>query len=142
MNPLAQAIAGALIQFVWQGFLMAFAVSVAMVLLRNREPRFRYGVYCIALLALGIIPVITAIALYDPLASNQPGPAALTLTIRAVWNGGGASAGALERWLTAAQPWILELWLAGVAFLSLRLAWAGRRIAALGRSGAPAGWLV
>src|SRR6185312_10746867 len=121
MTPLAQAITGALLHFVWQGFLVAFAVSVAMVVLRNQSPRIRYGVYCVALLALGSIPVITAIALCDPLASNQPGPAALTLTIRAVWHGSSASAGALERWLTAAQPWILELWLAGVAFLSLRL---------------------
>src|SRR3569833_13448 len=105
MNPLAQAITEALIQFVWQGFLGAFAVSVAMVLLRNRNPRIRYGVCCLALLALGIIPVITAIALYDPLVSSQAGQAAITLTIRGVWNGSAASASALDRWLTAAQPW-------------------------------------
>src|SRR6185312_136186 len=137
MTPLAQALAGALIQSVWQGFLVAFAVSVAMILLRNQNPRIRYVVYCLALLALGVIAVITAIALYDPLATNQAGPAAITLTIRGVWNGSAESAGALDRWLPAAQPWILELWLAGVAFLSLRLAWTGRRISALRRSGAP-----
>jgi TonB family protein len=142
MTPLAQAITGALIQFVWQGFLAAFAVSVAMVLLRNQSPRLRYGVYCLALLALGFVPVITAIALYDPLASNHPGPAAIRLTIRAVWTGSAASAGALERWFAAAQPWILELWLAGVAFLSLRLAWTGRRLSALRRSSTPPNSLV
>jgi len=142
MTPLAQAITGALIQFVWQGFLVAFVVSMATVLLRNRNPRIRYGVYCFALLALAIIPVITAIALYDPLAPSQAGPAAITLTIRGVWSGNTVSADALDRWLTAAQPWILELWLAGVAFLSLRLAWTGRRISALRRSGAPPNSLV
>lgn len=142
MTPLAQAITGALIQFVWQGFLVAFAVSMATVLLRNRNPRTRYGVYCFALLALAIIPVITAIALYDPLAPSQAGPAAITLTIRGVWSGNTVSADALDRWLTGAQPWILELWLAGVAFLSLRLAWTGRRISALRRSGAPPNSLV
>src|SRR6185312_1761968 len=142
MTPLAQAITGALIQFVWQGFLAAFAVSVAMVILRHRSPRLRYGVYCLALLALGTVPVITAIGLYDPLASNQPGPAAITLTIRAVWNRSGVSPGALDRWFAAAQPWILEVWLAGVAFLSLRLAWTGRRVSVLRRSGAPPNSLV
>jgi len=142
MTPLAQAITGALIQFVWQGFLAAFALSVAMVILRHRSPRLRYGVYCLALLALGTVPVITAIGLYDPLASNQPGPAAITLTIRAVWNRSGVSPGALDRWFAAAQPWILEVWLAGVAFLSLRLAWTGRRVSVLRRSGAPPNSLV
>jgi beta-lactamase regulating signal transducer with metallopeptidase domain len=142
MTPLAQAIAGALIQFVWQGFLAAFAVSLAMFLLRHASPRVRYLAYCLALLALGIVPVITAIALYDPLASNRPGPASITLTIRAVWSGGLPAASALNRWLIAAQPWILDVWIAGVAFLSLRLIWTGRRIAALRRSGAPPNSLV
>ncbi len=142
MTPLAQAIAAALIQFVWQGFLVAFAVSVAMVFLRNHNPRIRYAVYCIALLAIGILPVITAIALYDPLVSNVAGQAAITLTIRGAWSGSAATAGALDRWLTAAQPWILELWLAGVAFLSARLAWTSRRISALRRSGTPPNSLV
>jgi TonB family protein len=142
MTPLAQAITAALIQFVWQGFLAAFAVSVAMVLLRSSSPRIRYGVYCLALLALGIVPVVTGIALYDPLATNQPGPASITLTIRAVWKGSVSSAGLLDRWFAAAQPWILEAWLAGVAFLSLRLAWTGRRISMLRRSSAPPDSLI
>lgn len=142
MTPIAHAITGALIQFVWQGFLAAFAVSVAMFVLRNQSPRIRYAVYCIALFALAIVPVVTAVALYDPLASNHPAPAPITLTIRAVWNGHAPSASALNRWLESAQPWILEIWLAGVAFLSLRLAWTGRRISALRRSGEPPNTLV
>ncbi len=90
MTALAQAISGALVQFVWQGFLVAFGLSVAMFLLRGSDPRIRYLISCAALFILAALPVATAIALYDPLASNAPGPAALTLTIRSVWNHSGA----------------------------------------------------
>ena len=38
MTPLAQAISGALVQFVWQGFLVSLLVSVAMFLLRRQRP--------------------------------------------------------------------------------------------------------
>jgi beta-lactamase regulating signal transducer with metallopeptidase domain len=48
----------------------------------------------------------------------------------------------LDRWFAAAQPWILETWLAGVAFLSLRLAWTGRHISMLRRCSAPPDSLI
>ncbi len=143
MTPLAQAVSGALLQFVWQGFLVAFLVSVAMYLLRKQGPQIRYLIYCAALLILAALPVITAIALYDPFASARPGPATITLTIRGVWNGGvSPAAGFIERWLTAAEPWILPVWILGVAFLSLRLAWLGTRVSGLKRSGGPPDRLI
>jgi beta-lactamase regulating signal transducer with metallopeptidase domain len=139
MTPLAQAISGALVQFVWQGFLTAFFVSAAAFLLRKRSPNARYLVYCLGLLILAALPVVTAIALYDPQAEN-PGPAAFTLTIQGVWNGSVSPAAlSLEHWLNASQvasqTWILRLWIVGVIFLSLRLAWLGVRVSALRRSG-------
>src|SRR5580698_5623706 len=123
MTPLAQAISGALVQFVWQGFLVSLLVSVAMFLLRKQRPDVRYAVYCVALLVLVALPVVTAVTIYDPLsADTNPGPAAITLTIRAVWNGPASPvADFMEKWLNASQPWVLRLWMLGVAFLSTRL---------------------
>ena len=137
MSPLAQAISGALVQFVWQGFLIAFALSVVLFLLRGSDPRIRYLISCGALLVLAVLPVATAIALYDPLASNAPGPAALTLTIRAVWNHTAAGVPNFMSSLNAAQPWILRFWILGVTLLSMRLAYLSLRVSALRRSGTP-----
>lgn len=132
MTPLAQAIAEALVQFVWQGVLVAIVAAVATFLLRKQSPNVRYLVYCLALLALAALPVITAITLYDPLSAPKPGAAAITLTIRAVWNG------SVPAGFNLSQPWVLRIWLLGVAFLSLRLAWQGARIRSLRRAGQPA----
>lgn len=148
MTPLAQAISVALVQFVWQGFLVWLLVSAAMFVLRKSGPHVRYLVYSVALCVLAVLPVFTAAALYDPLAAHQPGAAAITLTIRAVWNGSVSPAARfMERWLNASQPglfqlWVLRIWILGVAFLSLRLAWLGTRVSSLRRSGKPAGRLI
>ena len=152
MTPLARAISGALVQFVWQGLLVSILVAAAGFLLRKSDPRIRYFLYCVSLFALAVLPIMTAAALYDPLAGNvATGPADITLTIRAVWNGS-VSPGALflRHWLdesqpafdSAFQPWILRIWIIGVAFFSLRLAWLASRVATLRRSGGPATGLI
>jgi TonB family protein len=133
MTPLAQAISEALVQFIWQGILVSLVVAAAAFLLRKQGPNVRYLVYCLALLSLAALPVITAIQLYDPLSAGKPGAAAITLTIRAVWNGAMSPAA-----LGVSQPLVLRLWLLGVAFLSLRLAWLGARIRSLRHAGKPA----
>jgi TonB family protein len=140
MTPLAQAISGALLQFVWQGLLVGLLVTVAGFLLRTRQPNTRYLLYCVALCAFAALPVITAIALYDPLPGNAPAHhPAVTLTIRAVWNGAATPAASFAKWLDASQPWVFRIWIIGVTFLSLRLAWLAARVASLRRSGEPAG---
>ena len=143
MTPLAQAISEALLQFLWQGLLVALLVSVTLYLLRNRGPNIRYLVCCIALLACAALPVITAIALYDPLSGVQAGPAATTLTIRAAWNGSVSPIALyLERAIETLQPslqaWMLRVWILGVAFFSLRLAWLGVHVSKLRRTASPA----
>ena len=143
MTPITQAISGALIQFIWQGFFVSLAVAAAMFLLRKQSPQLRYVIGCAALLTLAALPLITAVALYDPYATNHPGPAAVTLTIRSVWNGSlSPTALSVQRWLDRAQPWMLQGWILGVAFLSIRLAWLGARISQLRKSGGPANSLT
>ena len=73
MTPLAQAITEALVQFIWQGILVSLVVAAAAFLLRRQSPNVRYLLYCVALLALAALPVITAIELYDPLSANRSG---------------------------------------------------------------------
>lgn len=140
MTPLAQAISEALLQFVWQGFIVSLIVAAVAYLLRKNSPNLRYLVYCCGLLLLAALPVITAIELYDPLSAAKPGPAAVTLTIKAVWSGSVSPiARLMAQWLDVSQPWVLRFWLLGVAFLSLRLAWLGARITSLRHSGRRAG---
>lgn len=133
MTPMAQALSEALLQFVWQGFVVWLFLWAALFLLRKHSPNVRYLVSCAALALLAVFPVVTALALYDPVASNKIGSAAaITLTIRAVWPG------TLSPIMPVAQVWMLRAWLLGVVYLSLRLAWTGAQISSLRRSGAPA----
>ena len=138
MNPVAQALAGALVQFVWQGFLVFVALRIVLHLLRKNSPEVRYSVCCAALVLLAVLPIVTAFSLYE--SSTPDGvTAAITVTIRAAWSG---STPLAQRWIAANQPilqtWILRIWLFGVALLSMRLAWGGGRIASLRRSAKPA----
>ena len=125
MTPLAQAISEALMQFVWQGFLVSLTASIAAGLFR-RAIRLRVLIYCAAMMVLAALPVITAIEVFDPLSANsvtQSGAAVITLTIHVVWNGDSFPlAACLRNLIDIGQPWILPAWLAGVRF---RLAMAG-----------------
>ena len=134
MTPVAQAVTGALLQFVWQGCLGAALLWVVLFLLRKHSPNARYLAACAALALLAILPFVTAFGLYTPATVSRES-AVLTLTIRAVWSG---NLPAPQRWLAAAQPWILRLWLLGVTFLSIRLVWTGARIASLRQAATPA----
>ncbi len=134
MTPIAQAVTGALLQFVWQGCLVAALLWAALFLLRKHSPNARYLAACAALALLAILPFATAFGLYTPATVSRES-AVLTLTIRAVWSG---NLPAPQQFIAAAQPWILRLWLLGVTFLSIRLVWTGARIASLRQAATPA----
>ena len=138
MTPLAQAISAALLQFVWQGVALAIVWQMAMFALRKHSPSLRYAVSCAAMAAMAVLPVMTGLSMYDPSGAHDShsfGRAALTITIRALRSGRTAAPSA---WVSTLQPWILRVWIAGVLFLSLRLAWLGGRISSLRRASRPA----
>jgi TonB family protein len=137
MTPIAQSISTALVQFIWQGILIACLLWVVLFLLRNGSAGVRYFVSCVALAAMLVLPAITAYSLYDS-ASSASSNAALTLTIRAVWTGSVPAPSAWIATLAKLQPWVMWVWLAGVATLSFRLAWAGGQLAILRRLASPA----
>ena len=136
MTLIAQALSLALVQFVWQGTLVALSLWAGLHLFRHRSASARYILSCGALATLLALPALTTWSLYDSSSNlaSVASPTALTLTIRAVWAGTASTPG----WFLAMQPWVLWIWFAGVLCLSLRLAGAGIQIAALRRTARPA----
>jgi beta-lactamase regulating signal transducer with metallopeptidase domain len=138
MTPLAQAISAALLQFVWQGVLVTIVWQIVLFALRKHSPNLRYAASCVALAAMVALPVITGFTMYEPSDEHDFysfGKAAFTITIRALRSG---PVSAPSSWVSALQPWMLRVWIAGVLFLSFRLAWLGGRISSLRRASRPA----
>lgn len=63
MNPMIDLAGWTLIHFVWQGAAVAAIAAGLMWLLRHRSPVARYGVACVALIAMLAAPIITAMTL-------------------------------------------------------------------------------
>ena len=111
MTSLGQAVSAALIQFIWQGSVVALLLLVAEFVLQKRSAQSRYLAGCIALAFLAALPVATGFVLYRP--ATAPGT-----------RGSG-------------RDWTLLLWSAGVLIFSLRPAWSLTRVCALRRKGTP-----
>ena len=60
-SPSAQAIGWALLQFVWQGTLIALLTAVLLAALRRSGPDVRYVVSTIALALMLTMPVVTVV---------------------------------------------------------------------------------
>ena len=63
MNPMIDLAGWTLIHFVWQGAALAAIAGGLMWLLRHRSPEARYGVACVALIAMLAAPIVTAMTL-------------------------------------------------------------------------------
>ncbi len=123
------ALAAALLHFLWQGALIAFALWIALALLRRSVPNARYAACAAALVLMTAAPAVTTYALYE-----RPAPvraaAALMLALTAAP-------------ITPASPpldlrqWIVPVWAFGVAIFALRLAFAWRHVARLRRTANP-----
>ena len=74
--PLAQAIGWALLQFVWQGTLIALLTAALLAALRRSAADVRYVVSTIALTLMLTIPIVTVMqtVVIEPTVSS-PGPA-------------------------------------------------------------------
>lgn len=127
-TPAVQAIAWALVHFLWQGALVGIAAAAALSLLKKSSAAVRYAVTAGALLLMVALPVATAVRL----AGSAAGQTVLETPFRQASPsspvvGGVAGAGEEGRGdegLSATipppvMPWVLSLWLAGVAFLSI-----------------------
>ena len=61
LDRLVGAIAWTLVHSLWQGFLVATGLAVALVGLRGKSARSRYGVACTALLVMALLAAATVL---------------------------------------------------------------------------------
>lgn len=132
LEPLVSALGRTLVDFVWQGVLIAAAYAIARAILR--APRARLFAGQVALLSLAFAPLLTLSA---QLSAPQPSvatvlagdyvPQAIQIVV------GDSFDADLTRW----QYWLVAAWAAGVAVLSLRLWTQWRRLRRLCRQSLP-----
>jgi beta-lactamase regulating signal transducer with metallopeptidase domain len=138
MSAIAQALTAALLDFIWQGLLVAFLLWVALFALRKRAAQARYLAALVALAVLAVLPVATALLEYTapPASAVVVSPAAVTAAA--------AGSVAFERapqtgaWRASLQAWALPVWSFGVLIFALRAVWGCRRISAMRRRAVPA----
>jgi beta-lactamase regulating signal transducer with metallopeptidase domain len=131
------ALAWALLDFVWQGALVGLAAALLLGLLRSARPQTRYAVACAALLLCAAMPLAGALQRIGDThaATTALLPLAQADTRAAVSDSGAAlTTGRIALWeqsLQARLPLVILLWAAGAAALALRmmlgLLWVRRR---------------
>ncbi|KRC00610.1 M56 family metallopeptidase [Duganella sp. Root198D2] len=134
LNAVIPALGWSLLHFLWQGLLIGCVAALLLHALRNARPQARYLVACTALLMCAALPLAhfawrladaadtgyvlpapleaTAIAAIPGVAGGQGGEAALVdIDAMASW----------EYLLRRQMPWLVLLWAAGAALMTLRL---------------------
>jgi beta-lactamase regulating signal transducer with metallopeptidase domain len=127
-QPFCRALAAALLHFLWQGALVALLLAAANAALQKATARARYAAACAALAVMLLLPAATVWRLSSTgagpapvLRAFQSARAPATVPTSNPPSAMGPLATALTpRQLTAAEPWILLAWLAGVCVLSVR----------------------
>ena len=118
LNPLAQRLAWALVNFLWQGSLLGLLAWAVLSLARRRSPQVRYGLACLFMLLCLVLPIASILA-------QGPAPAALATSSRLLL--------ALQRQLHPWLPAILALWTVGAAAFALRALGCGLWLHRLGK---------
>jgi beta-lactamase regulating signal transducer with metallopeptidase domain len=158
-SALAAALSRSLVELLWQGALAALALAAALRFLRRASPEARYAVSVLALALVAALPVAgVAVELADRAAAREhaPGspPAAVPdsseASTRVETGAGGPAAEVVRTLRTCMQalrltlalpetvlPWVLPLWLAGVAILAVAHLGGWRRLRLLRRAAAP-----
>lgn len=141
--PWATRIAWSLLHFLWQGAILWLLAWASLSLVRRQGARTRYALACGFLAVCLAAPIITYAALAPtPTAQQvqapfQGVPSSVLLTSMP----GSEPAFVLPAvaWVQPRLPWILGLWLVGVAFLSLRAAGSLLWLRGLRKTGTCAG---
>lgn len=144
LNAVIPALGWSLLHFLWQGLLIGCVAALALHLLRNARPQARYLVACLALLLCAALPLANfAWRLADAADTGYVLPAPLEASAIAAIPGAADGAGletvlvdvdAMTSWeylLRRQIPWLVLLWAAGAALMTLRLSlglqWVRRR---------------
>ena len=138
-SPLAQTIGWALLHFIWQGFLVAALLRMALTVIGERRSNGRYSASCAALFLMLLLPVASGWRIASSPAKVR---GSITVDYYVGPEPFSASAGSetaqpdsnsssqftateqtiLTDRLNSLLPWIVLSWIAGVAMLSLRVA--------------------
>src|SRR6188508_130497 len=70
-QPAAQAVAWALLQFVWQGAVIGLVTALVLVALRRSDADVRYVVGAIALSLMFTLPAVTGVQKYQSLVQGS-----------------------------------------------------------------------
>ncbi len=124
MNGIANATAWVLVHFLWQGMLVGLITGGVLTLLERRKASTRYAVAAGSLLLMAALPIITALQLaaiqdgsrYEVPASAVRSPGNTVITPPSPAPPGTV---AMQTFGASLLPWILRLWLAGVALLAM-----------------------
>jgi beta-lactamase regulating signal transducer with metallopeptidase domain len=139
-GSLAQRVGWALIHSLWQGTAVALLLAGAMRLLRGRSPQLRWALACAALALMVAMPAVTAcvagggeaaegrpgVGVVEPAGAARPPEPSMALPAAAQHSEADGDAIAPPPWRGQVEaavhrmlPWVLGVWLAGVAALSL-----------------------
>ena len=117
---LSALIAHVLIQFLWQGALLALVLAVALRLTQSRSAALRHALACGTLGLMLAAPVLTLLLAWPQPSTHSGADLFSVATPTTTADGSHSLAPSLElSWM----PWITWLWLAGVVTLALR--WLG-----------------
>ncbi len=142
--PLARTLGWSLVHFLWEGTLIALLLAVLLFLCGPGPARLRYGLCCLALLAM---PAMFGLTVALTLPASQATPAQTPL-LRPAIPGGASPVPAptprpLSERMRAALPWVVPFWMAGVLLCYLRslASWmAAQRLRRTGVCAAPREW--
>lgn len=125
-SPLIERLGLTLIHFVWEGAAVALLLAAGLWLTRKMGANSRYGLACIAMLALAICPIVTFLELSPPAPPTMtsvplrpPVASMLRHKITIVEQMAPSSQKDLE--VRAFLPALVWLWVFGVGVLTLRL---------------------
>ena len=143
LETLLDPLAWTLLHFLWQGALVALAAALALAALRGRGARVRYLTACAGLATMAVLPPATAFYLGADAtlaASSAAAPATDAAPVESV-----ATPAAVRdpsfppaARFEASSTWLVAVWLAGVAALSLAHLGGWRRVRRLRRDTRPA----
>jgi beta-lactamase regulating signal transducer with metallopeptidase domain len=124
-TPAVTALAWTLVHFIWQGAVVALLAGFAISAFRIARPATRYAVWCGALGAMALLPVITFAVLRGATLVVAASSAAVVATPAPVAVAASVSASprpADPAWIA----WLVGLWLSGVVILGARstIGWA------------------
>jgi beta-lactamase regulating signal transducer with metallopeptidase domain len=136
VNPLIECLGWTLVNFVWQGAVVALLLAIALRMLRRAPANLRYLAGCVALALMVLAPLVTSYCVAKraepaPAVSAEQAPVVVAPTVVTAPAPHGTKLVVaakpvhvqeeLNRRLNSVLPWLVTGWFAGVLALSCRL---------------------